>query len=167
MAYIFRPAACSDLETLADWHRLPHVARWWNTAPSFSENDLADPRMARWMIETEGNAFAYMQDYDVHGWKQHHFSYLPQGSRGIDQFIGPVEMIGYGHGPRFIAQRLKSLFRDGTPVVATDPHPENARAIAACKRSGFHVVDDPRQTQWGIILPMEAHREQSVTGSRK
>lgn len=159
MAYIFRPAALSDLETLTDWHRLPHVAHWWDSAPNFSENDLADPRVARWMVETEGNAFAFMQDYDVHGWPQHHFGYLPQGSRGIDQFIGPPGMIGRGHGPRFIAQRLKSLFRNGTPVIATDPHPENARAITAYKKSGFHIVGDPRPTPWGLILPMEAHRK--------
>ncbi len=166
MRYSFRPAALGDLETLADWQRRPHVARWWDSAPNFTEDELANPRVARWMVETEANAFAFMQDYDVHGWSQHHFDYLPQGSRGIDQFIGLPDMIGCGHGPRFIADRLNSLFNDGAPVIATDPHPDNARAIAAYKKSGFRVVGNPRPTQLGIILPMEAHRSPPVDARR-
>jgi aminoglycoside 6'-N-acetyltransferase len=42
-------------------------------------------------------------------------------------------------------------------VVATDPHPDNARAIAACEKAGFRIAGNPVQSEWGLILPMEAH----------
>lgn len=106
----------------------------------------------------DGKAFAFMQDYTVHGWQEHHFAQLPNGSRGIDQYIGDPEMIGHGHGSAFIGARVRSLFDAGAPIVATDPHPDNARAIAVYEKIGFRVVDPPQETLWGLVLPMQVTR---------
>ncbi len=95
-----------------------------------------------------------MQDYTVHGWDDHHFAHLPKGSRGIDQFIGAPDMMGLGHGSAFISARLQALFAAGAPVIATDPHPDNARAIAAYRKLGFKSLGPPMDTQWGRILPL-------------
>ena len=65
-------------------------------------------------------------------------------------------MVGRCHGPAFLAQRMGELF--GAPVLAVDPHPENARAIAAYRKVGFEVAGEPPDTEWGVILPMEARR---------
>lgn len=97
-----------------------------------------------------------MQDYAAHGWPQHHFDYLPDNSRGIDQYIGEPDMIGKGHGKGFIGQRMQELFGQGIPALATDPNPENKKAISVYEALGFSVVGPARQTQWGIVLPMEA-----------
>jgi aminoglycoside 6'-N-acetyltransferase len=70
-----------------------------------------------------------MQDYAVHCGGDHPFDHLPAGSRGMDQFIGSPDMIGKGHGQAFIRQRLKVLFAQGIPVVATDPHPEGDQSL--------------------------------------
>ncbi|WP_210204365.1 GNAT family N-acetyltransferase [Devosia submarina] len=95
-----------------------------------------------------------MQDYTVHSWEDHPFAYLPKGSRGIDQFIGDPEMVGLGHGSAFIAMRVGALFEEGAPVIATDPHPDNLRAIAAYRKVGFEPTGHPQETQWGLTLPM-------------
>ena len=100
-----------------------------------------------------------MQDYTVHGWEDHHFFGLPKWSRGIDQFIGEPDMIEKGHGSAFIAERLRTLFEEGAPVVATDPHPENARAIAAYRRAGFSEFGAPQATRWGPVLPMKVSHQ--------
>ena len=110
------------------------------------------------MVSLAGRPFAYMQDYTVHGWKDHPFFQLPNGSRAIDQFIGEPDMIGKGHGSAFIAERLKTLFEEGAPIVATDPHPENARAVAAYKKAGFVEFGAPLETRWGPLLPMKVCR---------
>ena len=115
-------------------------------------------RVARWIVSMAGRPFAYMQDYTVHGWKDHPFFQLPEGCRGIDQFIGEPDMIEKGHGSAFIAERVKALFEEGAPVIATDPHPDNARAIAAYKKSGFREFGAPQETSWGPILPMKIGR---------
>lgn len=157
--YTFRKAEAADLDLLLEWQSRPHVREWWDSIEPGDEEELADPRVARWIVSTAGRPFAYMQDYTVHGWEDHHFFGLPKRSRGIDQFIGEPDMIGKGHGPAFIAERLKTLFEEGAPVVATDPHPENARAIAAYRRAGFSEFGAPQATRWGPVLPMKASRK--------
>jgi aminoglycoside 6'-N-acetyltransferase len=138
--YRFRAATRDDLDLMDGWRQLPHVREWWGDPEPFDPKDIADPRIAAMVVECDGSPFAYMQDYDVRGWKGHHLGYLPEGSRGIDQFIGEPGMIGLGHGPAFIRQRMMELFAAGAPAIGTDPHPKNARAIAAYEKAGFRIV---------------------------
>lgn len=156
--YSFRKATLDDLDLLMEWQSKPHVREWWDSDEPYDEEELADPRVARWIISTFGVPFAFMQDYTVHGWEDHHFAKLPKGSRGVDQYIGDPEMIGVGHGSAFIAARMQALFDEEAPVIATDPHPDNARAIAVYKKLGFEPFGPPQETQWGLILPMMARR---------
>ena len=152
--YGFRPVTLADADMLAAWQAAPHVRAWWDSDGPLDADALADARVARSIVTHTGRAFAYMQDYTVHGWEGHHFAHLPDGSRGIDQYIGLPDMVGQGHGPAFIRARLKALFEGGAPTVATDPHPDNARAIAAYGKAGFAPIGPPRKTRWGLILPM-------------
>ncbi len=141
------------------WQSAPHVGEWWDSDEPYDAEDLNDPRVARWIVSFDNKPFAFMQDYTVHGWDDHHFAHLPKGSRGIDQYIGDPEMIGVGHGSAFIRARMIALFRQGAPVIATDPHPENARAIAVYRKLGFEPSGLPQDTRWGVILPMLAKTE--------
>ena len=154
--YAFRPAAMSDLPLLRTWQGFPHVREWWNSNEPFNEEKLRDTRVSRWIVELSGKPFAYMQDYSVHGWGEHHFGHLPAGSRGLDQYIGDPEMIGRGHGTAFIRQRMHELFGAGVPAIAVDPHPANARAITVYRNLGFRIAGTEQETRWGSILPMEA-----------
>lgn len=156
--YEFRKAALSDLELLEAWQARPHVREWWGSDAPFDEAELADRRVARWIVSVGGRPFAYIQDYTVHGWKDHHFASLPERSRGIDQYIGVPDMLGLGHGSAFIAARMRYLFDAGAPVIATDPHPDNARAIAVYSKLGFEAFGPPQETEWGLILPMKTSR---------
>src|SRR5688572_13702292 len=97
----------------AGWQKAPHVSLWWNSDAPFDEEKLADPRVSRWIVSFGERPFAYMHDYAVHGWPQHHFDYLPDKSQGIDQYIGELDMIGKGHGTGFIRQRMQELFGQG------------------------------------------------------
>ncbi|MEX0311501.1 MAG: GNAT family N-acetyltransferase [Tateyamaria sp.] len=143
-----------DADLLRTWQMRPHVQTWWGSFEPTTAEEFADPRVARWIVSYESMPFAYMQDYTVHGWEDHHFFHLPRDARGIDQFIGLHDMIGRGLGPAFIAERVRTLFSEGAPAVATDPDPANAQAIAAYKKAGFHVSGAPQDTRWGRILPM-------------
>jgi aminoglycoside 6'-N-acetyltransferase len=156
--YAFRKVTMGDLGLLMQWQAHPHVGEWWGSGDPYDQDDLRDPRVSRWIVSVDGRPFAFMQDYSVHGWDDHHFAGLPHGSRGIDQYIGDPDMIGIGHGPAFIGARMQTLFDAGAPVIATDPHPENRRAIAVYARLGFKVSGPPQQTPWGVILPMLATR---------
>lgn len=156
--YSFRHTTVDDFDLLQAWRREPHVAEWWDGSTSYTADDLRDARLAMRIVEADAKPFAFMQDYDVHGWEGHHFAYLPRGSRGMDQFIGDPAMVGCGHGSAFIAQRMGELFAAGAPILAVDPHPNNARAVAAYQKIGFRIAGKPRESEWGLILPMEAAR---------
>ncbi len=156
--YGFRAATMADLALLRYWLHMPHVGRWWGHDDPFDKDDLADPRVSRWIVLLGDQPFAYLQDYAVHGWDQHHFAHLPPASRGIDQFIGEAGMIGKGHGKGLIRQRMQELFQTGVPVLAADPSPENHRAITVYQRLGFVIAGQPFATEWGMVLPMEARR---------
>lgn len=160
--YTFRAVTIDDLALLKQWQSRPHVAQWWDDEDWLDEEDLKDDRVARWIVGQQGKQIAYMQDYTVHGWDNHPFFHLPKGSRGIDQFIGEPDMIGQGHGTAFINERMHALFDAGAPAIATDPHPENKRAIAAYQKAGFEREGPPKQTQWGLILPMVAFSDASA-----
>lgn len=147
-----------DLDMLLAWQSNSHVSEWWDSDAPFDEADLADNRVRQWIVSTTGRPFAFMQDYTVHGWDDHHFAHLPKGSRGIDQYIGDPDMIGVGHGSAFIGARMQALFDEDVPVIATDPHPDNERAIAVYEKLGFEPIGPPQKSQWGLILPMLAKR---------
>ena len=152
--YRFQRAHMSDLAMLTEWQLTPHVQKWWDDEELFDEDELADLRVRRWIVSLENTPFAYIQDYTVHGWGDHHFDHLPDGSRGIDQFIGLADMVGKGHGQRFIARHCQWLFQEGAPVIGTDPHPDNRVAIAVYRKVGFETEGAVKDTPWGTILPM-------------
>lgn len=154
--YTFRSLRADDLPLLARWRAAPHVAEWWGNATEVEE--VAEENVARWIVELDGQPFAFAQDYDPHAWKGHHFAYLPPGSRGIDQFIGEADLLNCGHGPAFVRQHVARLFAAGAPAVGTDPHPYNARARRAYEKAGFRIVGGPMATPWGEVVLMECWR---------
>ncbi len=151
--YDFRPVTEEDLGLLNHWIGLDHMTEWWDADP-YTTKDLRDPRVNMWIVAQKGKPFAFMQDYDPHGWAGHYFGHLATGSRGVDQFIGVPDMLGRGHGVAFIAQRVRALFQAGAPCVATDPHPDNARAIAVYSKVGFEISGPAIESKWGRVLPM-------------
>lgn len=158
-SYHFRRATAADMDLLARWQRRPHVAQWWGSDDYSAEDFIATPDFTIWIVEAEGAPFAFMQDYDVHVFgPDHHFYHLPPGSRGIDQYIGEPAMVGKGHGTRFMRQRMDALYAAGAPVIGTDPHPDNARAIAVYRKLGFFMTGGPQETPWGRVILMEASR---------
>ncbi len=156
MTYRFRAVTEADLPLLSRWRAAPHVIEWWGAPELEDERDkLGDARIEMSIVEADGRAFAFAQDYDVHGWTPHPFSHLPPGSRGIDQYIGDADMLDRGHGSAFVRAHVDRLFAAGAPAVGTDPHPDNLRARRAFEKAGFRVTSGPVETRWGCAMLME------------
>ncbi|MFC4349957.1 GNAT family N-acetyltransferase [Fodinicurvata halophila] len=139
-AYAFRPVQRSDMPMLGHWLRLPQVSRWWGDPAeqlSLLASDLDEPGMVMNLVTFQGRPYAYIQDYAIHRWPQPHLTALPQGSRGLDCFIGRPEMFGGGHGSAFLRRRAIQLRATGAPTVAIDPDVRNLRARRACLAAGF------------------------------
>lgn len=125
---------------LGTWLQLPQVSRWWGKPAeqlSLLTSDLDEPDMVMNLATYQGTPYAYIQDYPIHTWPQPHLIDLPQGSRGLDCFIGRPEMFGRGHGATFLRRRALQLRAAGVPAVAIDPDVCNLRARRACLAAGF------------------------------
>jgi aminoglycoside 6'-N-acetyltransferase len=150
-AYAFRLLSASDLLTIKRWLEAPHVSEWWHDPAEQFElvsGDLDHPGMSQFMVSAGGSEFAYLQCYRLSDWNTG-FGPQPEGTRGLDQFIGNADMLGCGHGSAFVRAFADRLLADGTPRVVTDPDPENARAIRAYEKAGFgrdRLVETPDGT---------------------
>jgi aminoglycoside 6'-N-acetyltransferase len=148
-AYHFRPMSAADLPLVRRWLQTPHVVQWWGDAAEqfmLVSDDLEHPAMDQFIVAKDDRPFAYLQCYDPAVWPEGGLGLHPNGTRGIDQFIGESDMIDRGNGSAFIRTFTDGLLAAGTPRVLTDPDPANTRAIRAYENAGFRKdreVDTP------------------------
>lgn len=157
--YQFKPVERGDLLLLKSWLEAPHVSEWWGDPDGeiteISEFlDESDGSTVRpYIVSLLGRSIGYIQSYDPHEEIDHPYQDQPEGTRGIDQFIGARELTGLGHGPAMIQAFCRMLFADGATRVVTDPDPANRNAIRAYEKAGF-TKDDIRTTEYGTVLMM-------------
>ncbi|HZP74562.1 MAG TPA: GNAT family N-acetyltransferase [Pseudolabrys sp.] len=158
-AYQFRPMKASDLPLVQAWLHAPHVREWWGEPEmqfALVRDDLSHPAMHQFIVVADERPFAYLQCYDPTVWPQGGLGPQPQGTRGIDQFIGEVDMLGRGHGSAFIRNYVDQVIATGAPRVVTDPDPSNRRAIRAYEKAGFRE-ERLVETSDGTALLMVCH----------
>jgi aminoglycoside 6'-N-acetyltransferase len=143
--------SANDLPTIRRWLEMPHVREWWHDPAEQFElvsGDLGHPDMAQFIVAAGEREFAYLQCYNPSAWNSG-FGPQPDGTRGLDQFIGEADMIGRGHGSAFVRAFADQLLASGTPRVVTDPDPSNIRAVRAYEKAGFRrdgLVETPDGT---------------------
>ena len=146
--YEFRPMTAADLPTIKRWLETPHVAEWWHDPAEQFElvsGDLDHPEVAQFIVAVDEQPFAYLQCWRLMNWANC-LGPQPDGTRGLDQFIGEAGMLGCGHGSAFVRAFAGRLLANGVPRLVMDPDPSNARAIRAYEKAGFRrdrVVDTP------------------------
>jgi aminoglycoside 6'-N-acetyltransferase len=146
--YVFRAMTAADLPLIQRWLALPHVVEWWGKPDeqyALVSGDLDEPTMHQFILAQAGRPFGYLQCYDLTEWNAG-FGPQPEGTRGIDLFIGEPDMIGLGHGSALLRCFADELLQKGAPRMVTDPDPANGRAIRAYEKAGFeqqHVVETP------------------------
>jgi aminoglycoside 6'-N-acetyltransferase len=146
--YEFLSMTSVDLPLIRRWLETPHVSEWWHDPAEQFElvsGDLDHPDMAQFIVASDRRPFGYLQCYNLSDWNTG-FGAQPDGTRGLDQFIGEADMLGKGHGSAFIRAFTEQLLAKGIPRVVIDPDPANMRAIRAYERAGFskdRIADTP------------------------
>ncbi|MBB4121121.1 GNAT family N-acetyltransferase [Martelella radicis] len=138
----FRPLREGDLELMARWLRMPHVAMWWQRAERQVEqmrSHIDDPTVSPFVVLLDDVPFGYIQLCDLEGERENEpaLADQPAGTFGIDQFIGPAGMIGKGLGTRLVSAMAERALNKDAKRVLVDPHPDNAAAIRAYEKAGF------------------------------
>jgi aminoglycoside 6'-N-acetyltransferase len=155
-AYVFQPLTRAHLPLVRYWLSTPHVSAWYGDPDeglAEIEAVLTDPATQGFIVRFERTPIGYVQAYDPFAEEGHPYRDQPAGTLGIDQFIGKPELLGQGHGPRFIARFMQICFKAGARRIVTDPDPTNARAIRAYAKAGFAPIGE-RETAWGRVLLM-------------
>lgn len=154
-AYAFRPMTAADLPLIRRWLSEAHVREWWGDPDeqfALVSGDLIEPAMDQFIVLAGDRPFGYLQCYRLTAWNTG-FGPQPEGTRGIDQFIGESDMIARGHGPAFIRAFVDEQLRRGLPRIVTDPDPLNLRAVRAYEKAGF-IRDRMVETPDGQALLM-------------
>ena len=153
--YAFRPMSAADLPLIRRWLGEAQVRQWWGDPDeqfALVSGDIDEPAMDQFIVLAGNRPFGYLQCYRLTAWNTG-FGPQPEGTRGIDQFIGESDMIGRGHGSAFIRQFVDRQLRQGLPRIVTDPDPLNLRAVRAYEKAGF-VRDRMVETPDGPSLLM-------------
>lgn len=146
--YAFRPITAADLPLVGRWLGEAHVREWWGDPDeqfALVSGDLDEPAMDQFIVLAGNRPIGYLQCYSLTAWNTG-LGPQPEGTRGIDQFIGESNMIARGHGSAFIRAFVDEQLRNGLPRIVTDPDPLNLRALRAYEKAGFvrdRIVETP------------------------
>jgi hypothetical protein len=76
--------------------------------------------MDQFIVATDDRPFGYLQCYNPEVWPDNGLGVHPKGTRGIDQFIGELDMVDRGHGSAFIRNFIGRLLaperRGSSPI---------------------------------------------------
>lgn len=152
MSFTFRPLTSDDFDQLRTWHKAPHVAMWWDDEPI--EETLADysnyvegrreEGLTIFIVVHEGQDIGMLQVYDAFAADDGWWPDEPEGTFGMDCFIGEPHLLEIGLGSTMVRQMGGELLaREGVTRLIIDPDPKNTRAIRAYEKAGY--------TQVGVI----------------
>ena len=144
----FRPLKDSDAGLLLIWMSSPHIEPFWSEGGSTAEDEvenaldlIGSDEGAAFIIELNKRPIGYIQSYRC-GADQ------PEGTLGVDVFIGNVSLTGEGLGPQILRQFGDELLAKGATRLVIDPSGSNDRAISAYRKAGFEIYE----TRDGVTL---------------
>ncbi len=138
---------------LLAWLSKEHVKQWWDdgedtlekVARNYGEEEEGLERFI--LVEAEEGAEKPI------GYFQHYLT--PDGSIGIDQFIGEEDYINRSVGTKAIRIFVEMIMREHQPAsIILDPSPDNKRAIRCYEKVGFRYYETKEGVEGGLAYMM-------------
>ena len=149
----FRPFSADDYQLLLMWLSKEHVRQWWDdgevtledVARNYGEQEEGLERFILVKIEEGGEKpLGYFQHYTV-----------PDGSIGIDQFIGEEAYLNRGIGTKAVGMFVEMIRRKHKPIsIILDPSPDNKRAIRCYEKAGFKYYETKEDAEGNAAYMM-------------
>lgn len=149
----FRPLTPDDFPLLLEWLSKEHVKQWWDdgedtieqVALNYGEEENGLERFILVEAQESGERpIGYFKHYLV-----------PDGSIGIDQFIGEEDYLNRGVGTKAIRLFVGMIVRAHKPSsIILDPSPENHRAIRCYEKVGFSYYETKEGGEGGLAYMM-------------
>ena len=139
----FRSLTSEDFPLLLTWLSKEHVKLWWNdgddTLEKVAQHYGKEGDVAKFILIEEGNSEKPL------GYFQYYF--VPDGSIGVDQFIGEEACVNRGIGEKAIRMFVQMIIgQHKPPAIILDPSPDNKRAIRYYEKVGFKHYETKKDT---------------------
>jgi aminoglycoside 6'-N-acetyltransferase len=168
MAITFRLITRDDFPLLLEWHRRPHVERWWTKRATLEEIeehygptiDGAEPT-DHYLALLDGKPLGMVQTYLVSDYPDHASATGEgEGAAGLDLFLGEESMTGRGIGTELIRRFTEEIVfaRPETVAATADPDARNTASLRAFEKAGFRAVRefvDPSDGQVHVLVRRE------------
>ena len=136
----FRPLVPDDFPLLLRWLSKEHVKQWWDDGDDTLEKVIRNYGEQEASLERFILVGSYKNGEKPIGYFQYYL--IPDGSIGIDQFIGEEECLNRGVGTKAIQLFVEMIVRERKPTsIIIDPSPENKRAIRCYEKAGFKYYE--------------------------
>lgn len=152
MSISFKKFTEEDVPLYYEWAENPHVKNVWflegyqpkeYILQKIAGNGIEYP----FVILINDRPIGHIQYWDIYARdqiekdKKDYFTGEPEGTYGIDLFIGEEEYLGKGYGTKELLSFTKLLFEQyGAKKIVIDPSLDNKRAIRSYEKAGFHLV---------------------------
>ena len=144
----------ADHERMVGWRNSPHVREWWDPddPPLTIESSrkgygpltrAGSPTVAA-VMELDARPIGYIQFYPWAAYEDELEELgidaaMPEGSWGLDVFVGEADCVGRGIGTRMVDLLCGHLFDDeDARAVVLWAEQGNHRALRAYEKAGFH-----------------------------
>lgn len=155
----FRRLTPADFPLMYRWINSPHIKEWWDGRTSLAEVEadyteyLASDHVYPYIVELSKKPIGYMQRYNAckvgDGW----WPDEPEGTWGVDQFIGEESLLDQGLGSELIKEFTEKMFKGGEAKrIIADPSPKNLRAIRAYEKVGFKKLGQIKTPAGAAVL---------------
>jgi RimJ/RimL family protein N-acetyltransferase len=148
----FKEFSLEDVPQYYKWAEKPHVKEIWfkegyqpkeSIIKKISGNGIDYP----FVILVDDKPIGHIQFWDIYARDQleindqDYFTGEPEGTYGIDIFIGEDDYLGKGYGTQIIIAFTKLLFEKyHAKKIVIDPDADNIRAIRCYEKAGFRFL---------------------------
>jgi len=156
--FYFREITPEDFPLMLEWLLKEHIKQWWNDGDDTLEKvvlhygEKFDDVERFILFEVKDDiekSIGYFQYYPV-----------PNGSIGIDQFIGEEDYVDKGVGEAAIKLFINLIVDRQNPTsIILDPSPDNKRAVRCYEKVGFKYYETKR-TEDGSLAYMMRYKIQ-------
>ncbi|HAT9314952.1 TPA: GNAT family N-acetyltransferase [Legionella pneumophila subsp. pneumophila] len=163
----FKKLTEEDVPLYYEWAEKPHVKNVWflegyQPKEYILQKIIGNGIEYPFVILIDNKPIGHIQYWDIHARdqiekdKRDYFTGEPEGTYGIDIFIGEVEYLGKGYGTKVLLSFTKLLFEQyGAKKIVIDPSTDNKQAIRSYEKAGFHFVRFSEDQISGETMLME------------
>lgn len=167
MNITFKKFTLEDVPLYYEWAEKPHVKNVWfldgYQAKEYILDKIAGNGMEYpFVILVDDKPVGHIQYWDIHARdqiekdKNDYFTGEPEGSYGIDIFIGEEDYLGKGYGTEALLLFTQLLFKHyGATKIVIDPDASNQYAIRSYEKAGFQFVRYAKDDVSGETIIME------------